>query len=69
MSLTSRSSRGKKQNDVPTTTPRSKSEERMIRLMTQKGGKGFRVLRSAETGLKTYKRKDLPAATPRPRNS
>ena len=66
MSTPSRRVRRKKQEvPVPATpTPqRSKAEERMIKAMTQNGGKRFRVLRSAETSLKSYRRQAQPLAT------
>lgn len=41
---------------------RSKAEERMIRRMTRRGGKGFRILRSAETRLKKHVRVNPPSS-------
>ncbi len=37
-------------------TGRSNAEERMIRIMQERGGGGFRILRSAEVTPKNYKR-------------
>jgi hypothetical protein len=41
---------------VERTYKRSKAQERLIKIMTKRGGKGFRILRSAETTMKHYKR-------------
>jgi hypothetical protein len=63
MSHPSRRVRRKKQAVPVVNQPtRSKAEERMIKVMTDKGGKRFRVLRSAETGIKNYQRPVTAAA-------
>lgn len=41
---------------VPTPPQRTKNEARMIKIMNEKGAKGFRILRSAEKGQKQYRR-------------
>jgi hypothetical protein len=35
---------------------RTKAQRRLIRVMEKRGGKGFLILRSAETGIRTYRR-------------
>lgn len=37
------------------TAEKTQDQARLINTMKKRGGKGFRVLRSAETGLRTYK--------------
>lgn len=39
-----------------TTDDRRTAQRRLLRVMFKRGGKGFRILRSAEQPLRTYKR-------------
>jgi hypothetical protein len=39
----------------------SQGEQRMAVIFHERGGDGFRILRSAETGLRQYRRGPIPA--------